>query len=68
MIFENDKVQDAAYTIRRIAKQGTACEISTGDSTLVRGYVNRNDFSAGFTYNVRPGDSLRIPLAASLSR
>jgi hypothetical protein len=64
VIFGNDKAQDAAYTIRGLTKSGDRYEISTGDSTLVRGYSNPNDFEAGYTYNVRPGDGVRIPLSA----
>jgi hypothetical protein len=63
-IFENDKAQDAAYTIRAIVKVGDNYQISTGDSTIVRGYANPKDFSAGYVYNVRPGDPVRIPLSA----
>jgi hypothetical protein len=62
-LFENDKAQDAAYTIRRVTKSGDRYEISTGDSTLIRGYANSQDFSAGYVLNVRPGDAVRIPLS-----
>ncbi len=64
-IFENDKAQDAAYTIRAVRKAGEHHDISTGDSTLVRGYVDRENYSAGYTYNVKAGDGVRIPLSAS---
>jgi hypothetical protein len=63
-VFENDKAQDAAYTIRRIAKAGDHYDLSTGDSTLIRGYADPKNFTAGYVYNVRPGDAVRIPLSA----
>jgi hypothetical protein len=63
-IFENDGVQDAAYTIRGLRKAGDAYEMSTGDSTLVRGYANPKNLAAGYVLNVRPGDRVRIPLSA----
>jgi hypothetical protein len=37
--------------------------ISTGDSTLVRGYADSKNFAAGYTYTVRPGDGVRIPMS-----
>lgn len=67
-VFENDRAQDAAYTIRRIEKKGANFEISTGDITLIRGYANPEDFSAGFVLNVREGDPLRIPLSVSTQK
>jgi len=66
VIFENDKAQDAAYTIRGLTKVGEQYVLSTGDSTLVRGYANPKDFAAGYVYNLAPGNPLRIPLSASL--
>ena len=68
VVFENDREQDAAYIIRRIEKKGANFEISTGDSTLIRGYANPEDFSAGCVLNVREGDTLRIPLSVTMKR
>lgn len=62
-IFENDRVQDAAYTLCGVTKVGGNTVISTGDSTLVRGYADPKDFAAGYTYNVSPGDAVRIPMS-----
>lgn len=67
-VFENDKVQDAAYTIRDFVKTADHYEISTGDSTVQRGYADPGNFSAGITYNVRPGDAFRIPLSVYFER
>jgi len=68
VVFQNDGAQDAAYIIERIEKKGARFEISTGDSTIVRGYADPKDFSSGFVLNVRKGDSLRIPLSVSVAR
>jgi hypothetical protein len=63
-VFENDKQQDATYTIRRIERRQDTWELSTGDSTLVRGYADPKNFAGDVVCNVRPGDRLRIPLSA----
>jgi len=68
VVFENDREQDAAYLIRRIGKKGANVEISTGDSTIIRGYANPEDFKAGYVLNVREGDTLRIPLSVSMMK
>jgi len=68
VVFQNDREQDAAYTIRRIDKKGANYEISTGDSTLIRGYANPDDFSAGYSLNVEEGQTLRIPLSVSMRK
>ncbi len=65
-VFENDGLQDAAYTIRAWRKSGDAYELSTGESSLVRGYANPKNLAAGFVYNVHPGDRVRIPLSTYL--
>ncbi|MEW6358866.1 MAG: heparinase II/III family protein [Planctomycetota bacterium] len=65
IVFENDREQDAAYLIRRIQPKGANFEISTGDSTLIRGYADRDDFTKGYILNVREGDALRIPMSTS---
>ncbi len=63
-IVANDAAQDAAYTIRELSPRPEGWKIGLGDSTLVRGFKNPQDFSAGYTYNVRVEDALRIPLSA----
>ena len=68
VVFENDREQDAAYLIRRLGKKGANFEISTGDSTIIRGYAVPEDFAAGYTLNVREGDPLRIPLSVSMKK
>jgi hypothetical protein len=62
--FQNDVPWDTTYDIQAIS-DGI---ISTGDLTLIRGFVDRSDFSAGHTYLVNPGDRYIVPLTASLDR
>ena len=61
-IFENDRVQDAAYCIHGLRRRGECYKLSTGDKTFIRGYADPKDFSAGLTFHVVPGDGVRIPL------
>ncbi|KYH41530.1 MAG: heparinase [Candidatus Bathyarchaeota archaeon B26-2] len=61
VFFSNDGVQDAAYVIVRVERNEEGYVISTGDVTLARGFVDPEDYSKGFVYNVRPGDPFVIP-------
>jgi oligo-alginate lyase len=60
--FLNDLSPDTSYPIRAVLEDG----VSTGDLTLVRGFKDANDFGAGYTYLVNPGDPYRVPAVAGL--
>ena len=62
--FKNDVPWDTTYDIHAVA-DGV---VSTGDLTLIRGFKDRSDFSAGHTYLVNPGDKYIVPLTTSLDR
>ena len=59
--FINDLPMDTSYKIKAITPTG----ISTGQITVVRGFKRRNDFTAGHTYLVNPGDGYLVPVIAS---
>jgi len=59
--FTNDLPMDTSYKIRAITADG----ISTGDITIVRGFKDRTDFTAGYTYLVNPGDEYSVPTSAT---
>ena len=67
-VFANDGLQDAAYIVRGLIKEGDHYQMSTGENTIVRGYAKPADFAAGYSYNVRPGDDFRIPMSARFER
>jgi len=56
--FLNDLPMDTSYEIRDVTADG----ISTGDITIVRGFKDRADFTAGHTYLVNPGDEYVVPV------
>ena len=56
--FTNDLPMDTSYRIEAVTADG----ISTGDVTVVRGFKNPADFTAGYTYLVNPGDRYVVPI------
>jgi len=62
--FQNDRPQDTSYEIKAI--QGEA--VSTGDITIIAGFQNPQDFTAGYTYLVNVGDEYVVPCVAGLDR
>lgn len=58
----NDGERNAAYPIRAVDRLGgDRYRLDIGDLTLVRKYVDANDFSKGYIYDIAPGAALRIP-------
>ena len=49
---------DTSYRIEAMTPEG----ISTGDVTVVRGFKDTADFTAGYTYLVNPGDRYVVPV------
>jgi len=60
--FTNDLPMDTSYKIRAVTADG----VSTGDITIVRGFKNRTDFTAGYTYLVNPGDEYMVPMITGM--
>ncbi len=58
--FINDLPMDTSYEIKAVTPAG----ISTGEVTVVRGFKQPSDFTAGHTYLVNPGDEYVVPLIA----
>ena len=56
--FLNDLPMDTSYQIRSVTPNG----LTTGDITIVRGFKDRTDFKAGYTYLVNPGDEYVVPV------
>lgn len=48
------------------AIQGEA--VSTGDLTIIAGFQNPQDFTAGYTYLVNVGDEYVVPCVAGLDK
>jgi len=64
IMFKNDLPLDTTYDIKEITPAG----ISTGDITIIQGFKDRTDFSAGYKYLVNVGDEYIVPCQASLDR
>ncbi len=60
---ENDGVQNGAYKIESARNVGGNIELSLGDVSLIRKYVDSDNFELGYIYNIQEGQSLRIPLS-----
>ncbi|WP_158301730.1 OmpL47-type beta-barrel domain-containing protein [Paenibacillus mesophilus] len=59
----NDGVRNAAYRIIGATDLGGGrYKLDIGDSTLIRSFVNPNDFSKGYVYDISVGAAFRIPL------
>lgn len=61
IIFENDRVLNACYTIRSAAREGDLWRISCGPVSFVRGYTDTQDYSKGYVYNFSEGARFTIP-------
>jgi uncharacterized protein YjdB len=63
----NDGARNAVYPIRGVTSLGgDSYRLNIGDLTAVRGYVDANDFSKGFVYDMAAGAAFRIPLSAEV--
>ncbi|WP_010276742.1 heparinase II/III domain-containing protein [Paenibacillus senegalensis] len=64
---ENDGVRNAVYPIQGLEPiSGSLYRIDIGNQTTVRRYLNANDFSQGYVYDLEEGASLRIPLSVEM--
>lgn len=60
---ENDGVRNASYRILGVADLGSdRYKLDIGDKTLIRSYVDPNNFSAGYVYDIAENADFRIPL------
>lgn len=60
---ENDTIRYASYRINKVTVlDGTRLKLDIGDITLVRSYMDKNDFSKGYIYDITSGAAFRIPL------
>ena len=63
----NDGVRDACYAIRGASRQSDGhTRLDLGDTALVRGLVDRSNYSRGFTHNVACGDAWEIQTVVHL--
>ena len=61
MIIENDRVQNACYTIESVEEDGSRWKVSLGEVSFVRGYTDENDYGAGYVYHFEEGAGFMIP-------
>jgi hypothetical protein len=65
---ENDGVRNAVYLIHDArSTNDTTVVLDIGDITLIRGYINPNDFAKGYQYDVAVGAKLTIPITRQWS-
>ena len=63
----SDGARTAVYRIKEIKSiNGNIVTFGIGDTTFIRGYVDNNDFTLGYTYDIQNGASFRIPLAQEI--
>ena len=62
--FSNKLPLDTSYQIRAVTQEG----ISTGDITIIQGFRNSGDFTAGYKYLVNVGDKYSVPCSVGLDR
>jgi len=65
IFIEDDGIRNAVYEIKSIEALSGDNEylLDIGDITLIRSFVNVNDFGQGFVYDVKEGANIYIPLA-----
>jgi len=60
---ENDRKRNAVYRIKAVIKADDGIfKLDIGDATLIRGYADPDDFSAGYLYDAECGAGIAIPL------
>ncbi|MCL2517010.1 MAG: heparinase II/III-family protein [Oscillospiraceae bacterium] len=60
---ENDGVQNGVYRIEKAKTlEDGSIMLDTGKVSLINGFIDRNDYSKGYTYNISPEQKYRIPL------
>lgn len=62
---DNDGVRNAAYTIvgaTEVSPEQGRYRLDIGDTTLIRSFMNPNDFSLGYVYDIAVNAAFRIPL------
>jgi len=57
--------RSGTYKIEGVTQSGDDLIVDVGIVTLVRKYVDASDFSKGFVYTIKEGQSARIPLTVS---
>ena len=64
---ENDGVRNASYRIlsAELLSDGKV-KLGIGDVTTIRKYVDKNDFSKGYVYDLSVGADFTIPLSVSM--
>jgi oligo-alginate lyase len=61
--------RNAVYRIHRARQiDDTTVALDIGDITTVRGYVDPEDFTKGFRYDVAPGSEVVVPLTRQWTR
>lgn len=61
---ETDMIRNGVYPIREMTALGNDLyRIGIGDQTLIRAYVDEDDFSRGYVYDITTGASFVIPLS-----
>ena len=56
-------MQNGRYEIKNAAKVNNLIKLDLGNTTLIRSYFDSDDFSMGYVYNIKEGQSFRIPLS-----
>jgi hypothetical protein len=66
---DNDGERNAVYRIEGAADLGGGRYLlDIGESTLIRSFVDKFDFSKGYVYDIAPGASFRIPLTRTVEQ
>ena len=61
---ENDGIRNASYQLKSASKiDDTHIALNIGDTTLIRSYIDDQDFSKGYTYDIGAGSEFMIPLS-----
>jgi oligo-alginate lyase len=64
----NDGARNAVYPIRDARRDAAGqLVLEIGDVTTIRGYVDKEDFTKGYRYDVAVGAAVRIPLTRQWS-
>jgi hypothetical protein len=62
VIFANDGVRNACYTIHGVTREGDLTRINCGNVSFVRGYKDRKDYSKGYNYEFDDSTSFTVPV------
>ncbi len=67
IIFDNDGARNACYDIKSVERDGDLWKIVCGPGNFARGFVDPDDYSKGYDYNIKEGARFYVPVTTAFN-